>query len=171
MANTEFNNIVFDNTATTTNFSPNNVAQSDELLAPETYNYERETNFAKLKRKIKIAKIAVFSVTVTVTGGAIVIGLTQSNNGPKIPVVETPSFRVENKTLFYSFKLNDVKNYKVIFTIKNNKGNIYEIVLDKDDTYENSYDLSSYSGSLSASLDYSNEVDLFGNLYTYNFEL
>lgn len=171
MANTEFNNIVFDNTATTTNFSPNNVAQSDELLAPETYNYERETNFAKLKRKIKIAKIAVFSVTVTVTGGAIVVGLNQNNVGAKTPVVEAPSFRVENKTLIYSFKLNNVNNYKVIFTINQDKENIYKVTLDKDNTYENSYDLSSYSGSMSASLDYTNEVDHAGNLYTFNFTI
>lgn len=171
MANTEFNNIAFDNTATSTNFSPDNVAQSDELLAPETYNYERVTNFAKLKRKIKVAKIAIFSVTVSVTGGAIVVGLTQNNNGPKIPVIETPNFRVENKTLHYSFKINDIRNYKVIFTIKNNKENIYEVALDKNDTYENSYDLSNYSGSMSATLDYYNGVDHFGNLYTYNFEL
>ena len=171
MANTDYNNIEFDNTAEKTVFSPNNVAESDEILAPETYDYERETNFAKLKRKIKVAKIAFFSVTVTVTGGAIVIGLAQNNNGPKIPVIETPNFRIENKNLLYAFKINDIKNYKVIFTIKNSKENIYQVILEKDDTYENSYDLSNFSGSMSATLDYSNEVDLFGNLYTYNFEL
>ena len=171
MANTDFNNTVFDNTAANFNFSPDNTATSDELSAGEIYDYERETNFAKLKRKIKIAKIAIFSVTVSVTGGAIIVGLVQNNNGPKTPVIEAPNFRVENKTLFYSFTLNDIRNYKVIFTIKNNKENIYEVVLDKNDTYENSYDLSSYSGSMSATLDYSNEVDHYGNLYTFNFEL
>ncbi|MBQ0009217.1 MAG: hypothetical protein KBS97_02975 [Firmicutes bacterium] len=171
MANTDFNNTVFDNTAANFNFSPDNTATSDELKVGETYNHERETNFAKLKRKIKIAKIAIFSVTVTITGGAIVVGLTQNKNAIKTPVVESLNFRVKNKTLFYSFKLTDINNYKVIFTIKNSKENIYEVVLDKNDTYENSYDLSSYSGSMSASLDYSNEVDHYGNLYTFNFEL
>ena len=171
MANTEYNNTVFDNTAANFNFSPDNTAQSDELLAPETYNYERETNFAKLKRKIKIAKIAIFSVTVTVTGGAIVVGLTQNNNGTKTPAIEAPAFRVENKTLHYSFKLTNLNNYKVIFTINKDKENIYKVILDKEDGYENSYDLSSFSGSMSATLDYSNEVDHYGNLYTYNFEL
>ena len=171
MGNTEYNNTIFDNTAANFNFSPNNVETSDELLAPETYNYERETNFAKLKRKIKIAKIAIFSVTVTVTGGAIIVGLTQNNNGPKIPAIEAPVFRVENKTLYYSFKLTNLKNYIVTFTINNTKENVYQVVLDKEDIYENNYDLSSYSGSMNASLHYSNEVDHFGNLYSYNFEL
>lgn len=171
MANTEFNNIVFDNTAQTTNFSPNNVTTSDELLAPETYNYEKPTNFSKLKKKIKVGKIVFFSVTVSVTGGAIVVGLTQNNIGAKTPVVEAPSFRVENKTLYYSFKLSNTRNYIVIFTINQDKEQIYKVILDKDDKYENSYDLSSYSGSLNASIDYSNDVDHFGNLYKYEFTL
>ena len=171
MANTDYNNIVFDNTANNFNFSPDNTATSDELSAPENYNYERETNFAKLKRKIKIAKIAIFSVTVTVTGGAIVVGLTQNNNGPKTPAIEAPAFRLENKTLYYSFRVTDLNNYKVIFKINNDKENIYQVILDKENTYENSYDLSSYSGSMSATLDYSNEVDHYGNLYTYEFTL
>lgn len=171
MANTEFNNIAFDNTAQTTNFSPNNITTSDELLAPETYNYEKPTNFSKLKKKIKVAKIAFFSVTITVTGGAIVVGLRQNNIGAKPPVVEAPSFRVENKIIFYSFKLNDIKNYKIMFTISKDNEQIYKVMIDKEDKYENSYDLSNYSGSLNASIDYSNDVDHFGNLYKYEFTL
>lgn len=171
MANTEFNNIVFDNTNANFNYSPDNVQTSDELLAGETYDYERETNFAKMKRKIKVAKLAIFSVTVTITGGAIVVGLTQNEGFLKTPVIEAPSFRVENKVLYYSFNLTNLKNYKVTFTINQNKENLYKIILDKENKYENSYDLSSYSGSMSASLDYTNEADHFGNLYTYNFTL
>lgn len=171
MSETEFNNLTFDNIKETTNFSPDNISTSDELLAPETYDYERPTNFSKLKSKIKVAKIAFFTITVSVTGGAIVVGLVQNNIGAKPPVIEQPNFRVENKQLIYSFKVSDVRNYKVIFTINQNDTNIYKVVFDKNDTYENSYDLSEYSGSLNAKIDYTNEVDHSGNLYTFNFNL
>lgn len=171
MANTEFNDIQFNNLKETTNFSPNNIEQSDELLVGESFDYERQTNFSKLKRKIKITKIALFSVTVSVTGGAIVVGLTQNAMGATPPTIEAPAFRLENKTLIYSFTLSNLRNYKVIFTI--NKGNeqIYNVKLDKEQKYENSYDLSNYSGSLNAKIDYSNDVDHFGNLYTFEFTL
>lgn len=171
MADTETNNIESDNTAQTTNFSPDNLATSDELLAPEVYNYERPTNFAKLKRKIKVGKIVFFSLTISITGGAIVVGLVRNNIGAKAPVIEQPSFRVENKQLIYSFKVSEIRNYKVIFTINQNDQNIYKVIINKDDTYNNTYDLSEYSGSLDAKLDYTNEVDHAGNLYTFNFTL
>ena len=171
MSKTEINNIPFDNTAVTTNFSPNNTLQSDELLTGESFDYERQTNFSKLKRKIKITKIVLFSITVSVTGGAIVVGITQNGIGANPPTIEAPAFKLENKTLIYSFALSNLRNYKVIFTI--NKGNeqIYNVKLDKEQKYESSYDLSNYSGSLNAKIDYSNDADHFGNLYTFEFTI
>lgn len=171
MANVEYNNTVFDNTAQTFNSSPDNTTTSDELLAGEVYDYEHETNFAKAKRVAKAIKIVFFTITISVTGGAIVVGLTRSNVGSATPKIEEPVFNVENKVLYYSFNLTNLKNYKVTFTILNKETEIYKVVLEKEQTYSNSYDLSKYSGSMSASLDYSNDVDHFGNLYKYPFTL
>lgn len=170
----EYNNLDTDNTATNFNATPDNTKTSDELDAPISYGYEypvRETNFAKLKKNIKIIKIAACTVTVTVTGGALVVVIRNNMVAKEIPKVENYEVNVINKFLSYKADLSNMGKYTVFFEI--NKGGQ---IINKDSYTNNghiekSYDLSAYIGEITTKLGYGNGVDYYISLKENKFVL
>lgn len=164
------NSLSPNNTATTFCDSPNNTVQSDELAAPSSYEGEEKvTRYALKKRKIHRAKVAFFSITIGVTGGAVITSLVPVFKKAGSPQISTHEFEVRDNTLYYAIKVENIKDHKGAFTITNNEKEIYVVALSKDGSYVNCFELEDYGGSFSASVTYVDSNNNKQSLYTFDF--
>lgn len=171
MANTEANNIPFDNTKITFDCSPNNIAISDELLTGEVYNYEKETQYAKAKRISKGTKIAVIGVSVTAAAGGIFGAIAPDFMKNQTPICANPVCSYSDHTLFYSFDAQKIGSLIIKIRIVNTptKVQFYTETINEDGHVEGTLDCQDYPGENVFYVNYTNNADLEANLYTYKF--
>ena len=166
----EYNALLTNNTSTSFNASVNNVKTSDETLAGPIYEEARVTNFAKLKRKTKIAKIALLSVTVGVTGGALTVSITNKVNGD-IPTFTNTEITLNEGTIYYSFSIAKQTKYLSYFSIKNDEEELYYVQHGSVGDYFGEYQLKDYQGQFTAEIGYTNGADIFKAIKSETFTI
>lgn len=110
--NIEYNNIVYDNTATPNQGVYSNTATSDELAVPVPNNDEILTSYAAGKRAKKVSSIVFGVMTITIAGG--LGGVAISNAFLPSPTLSNVSFVAENNEVVYSFSISNLSSYYAI---------------------------------------------------------
>lgn len=171
MSESEYNEISFDNTKITFDVNTDNIAQSDELLTGESYNYEKETKYAKAKRISKGTTAAVVAVSVTAFAGGIFGTIAPEFMTKQTPVCASPSFSYANHILSYSFEAQNIGNYVIKIRVYNTptKVQFYTESILENGKVERTIDCTDFPGENVAYVNYTNNADLEATLYKYTF--
>ena len=135
----EFNELNINNANITFNDKPNNIETSDEMSAPIMIQDNMEgTNFAKKKRR---TKIAIYSgLTILVTAASIASGSIISNAfilNP--PSVSESSYTVEEEVFKYSFTIINTNNYDVYYQITIGDRSLLKVDCSESGIYEGTF--------------------------------
>lgn len=152
----EYNEIPYDNLATTFDNSPNNIQTSDELEADAVYTNKMGTSYSISKALTKAATIVGFSVT-TGVGGVLLM----QNTFVTAPTISdnTISVSKELDELSYSFTIKNEKNLKCLFEIKSSEKTFVSLDVSPSNTYEGKVENIGYNIELTYKLSYSNNLD------------
>lgn len=158
----EFNNLVYNNTATSFSSSTNNTATSDELLTNSSF----QTTYSKSKKKKgKIVGISIALTTTAIMSGGVLIN-TFIKNPPK---VVNPSYSLVNSVFSFSFDISNPKNYKIIYVLKVNEVEVINEEASKETHYEGSYSKLKKLDQGEFIVSFSNRLDYIKNISTYRF--
>ena len=164
----EFNNLSINNTPITFTGKTDNIATSDELLAPAIYDTKKATAYARSKTIAKVISatgIAIIATAASIKAGALISNAFVLNP----PSISNTVFDVNDGIFAYSFSVTNQNEYKVEYYILVDG----LVVVNEDCSLTNDYD-----GSFSDINDdqkgcfyiqFSNNVDYKKTLIKVNF--
>ena len=115
----EWNELAYDNIATTFSLSTDNVATSDELSAPPVYENGKDTLYAKNHRAKKITTISLItlSATAALAAGGSVITNAFVGDPPSISSDGVVSLVSGTDVLHYEFEVTNKRHYKTVLKV------------------------------------------------------
>ena len=173
----EYNNIVYDNTATPNQDAYDNVGQSDELNVKLPDNEGDTTLYAKNKRAKKGIKAVAATATIMVSAGA--SGLLIWNSfSPKPATVSNMSMSLVGRALSYSFeitKADKAKSYFSLYTDEGkNKGEFFIVDITAGGKFEGTTEIPASvkdGQSFTADIYGSNNFDYYRSYYKQIFTI
>jgi hypothetical protein len=158
---TEYNDIPFDNLATSFDNSPNNIATSDELDAGEVYTNKMGTSYSLSKI---ITKVVVAAGILTTSIGGITM---LKNSYIKAPTLTDNTIVVSTQKdeLSYSFTIKNENGMSCLFEINSSEKSYLSLDVSTSNKYEGVITDIGYNVEINYKLTYSNNLDYTSTLW------